>query len=262
MGNIRPATLRTRRTALTLVAAAAVAQTTKNSGHPVVHFEIGCRDRAKTEQFFKDLFGWPIQQNGSNIEPGRGIPGHITSLGHEPHHYTTFYVEVEDVQAYLDKATALGGKTLVPAIKTPAFTFAWISDPEGNTLGLINPQPRKSGAEGQAGQPVVHFEIGCRDRAKTAQFYADLFSWNVSQGGPVSMIDAPGGRGIPGHITALGHEPYHYTMFYVEVDDVRAYLDKATALGGKMLVPPIKTPAFTFAWFSDLEGNTIGLIKS
>jgi len=50
-------------------------------------------------------------------------------------------------------------------------------------------------------------------------------------------------------------------MFYVEVEDVQAYLDKAVALGGKMLVPAVKTPAGTFAWFSDPDGNMIGLLK-
>jgi predicted enzyme related to lactoylglutathione lyase len=62
-------------------------------------------------------------------------------------------------------------------------------------------------------------------------------------------------------MVSLGHEPRHYTMFYVEVDDIQACLDKATALGGKTLVPPIKIPTGTFAWFSDLDGNMIGLLK-
>ena len=107
--------------------------------------------------------------------------------------------------------------------------------------------------------PIVHFEIGCKDRAKTARFFTDLFGWHVEDG-PAATINT-GGGGIPGHITSLGHEPQHYTIFYVEVDDVQAYLDKATALGGKMLVPPIKIPTGMFAWFSDIEGNTIGLLK-
>jgi hypothetical protein len=42
---------------------------------------------------------------------------------------------------------------------------------------------------------------------------------------------------------------------------VKAYLDKALTLGGKMLVPPITLPTGTFAWFADPEGNTIGLWK-
>ena len=110
------------------------------------------------------------------------------------------------------------------------------------------------------GHPIVHFEIGCRDRAKTQQFFTDLFGWQI-QGGPAGVIDTASQRGIPGHITSLGHEPHHYTMFYVEVDDVQAYLDKATTLGGKTLVPPIKIPTGTFAWLADLDGNTIGLLK-
>lgn len=111
------------------------------------------------------------------------------------------------------------------------------------------------------GHPVVHFEIGYRDQAKTERFFADLFGWHIQQNGPASTIDTASQQGIPGHITSLSHEPHHYTMFYVEVDDVQAYLDKAAALGGKTLVPPIKIPTGTFAWLSDLDGNTIGLLK-
>jgi predicted enzyme related to lactoylglutathione lyase len=70
------------------------------------------------------------------------------------------------------------------------------------------------------------------------------------------------GSGIGGHITALGHEPSHYTIFYVEVDDVQAYLDKAERLGGKVLVPPVDIRTGTFAWMGDPDGNTIGLWKT
>ena len=111
------------------------------------------------------------------------------------------------------------------------------------------------------GKPVVHFEIGCRDIPKTEAFYSELFGWTAQAAGPASMIDTGSQSGIQGHMTALGHEPYHYTIFYVEVEDVQAYIDKATALGGKMLVPPISIPAGTFAWIADPDGNTVGLWK-
>jgi len=107
--------------------------------------------------------------------------------------------------------------------------------------------------------PVVHFEIGCRDSKKTQEFYGSLFGWKIAEAGPAAMIDT--GGGITGHITALGHEPQHYTIFYVEVEDVQAYLDKATRLGGKILVPPAEIPTGTFAWMQDPEGNTVGLWK-
>ena len=75
------------------------------------------------------------------------------------------------------------------------------------------------------------------------------------------MIDTASGQGIQGHISSLGHEPHQYTIVYVQVDNVQAYLDRATALGGKTLVPPVTIPNGTFAWFSDPGGNTIGLWK-
>jgi uncharacterized protein len=112
------------------------------------------------------------------------------------------------------------------------------------------------------GQPVIHFEIGCRDSAKTAKFFADLFDWQTQSMGPATMINTGSSTGIQGHISSLGHEPFNYTTFYVQVDDVQAYLDKATALGGRMVVPPVEIPTGTFAWFADPEGNTIGLWKA
>ena len=108
--------------------------------------------------------------------------------------------------------------------------------------------------------PVVHFEIGCRDTAKTREFFSGLFGWQIDSG-PMGAVNTGSAEGVQGHITALGHEPFQYTTFYVEVEDVQAYLDKATALGGKMVVPPVKIPTGTFAWFSDPDGNTIGLLQ-
>ncbi|HET7105436.1 MAG TPA: VOC family protein [Candidatus Acidoferrum sp.] len=111
------------------------------------------------------------------------------------------------------------------------------------------------------GHPVVHFEIGCRNLQKTQDFYSQMFDWKMQPMGPAAMIAGETG-GIAGHMSALGHEPHHYTIFYVEVDDVGAYLKKAEGLGGKTLVPPVKIPTGTFAWMQDPEGNTVGLWKS
>ena len=106
--------------------------------------------------------------------------------------------------------------------------------------------------------PVVHFEIGCQNREKAAEFYRAVFDWDIA---PPPLGTVKTGSGIEGHLTALGHEPHHYTMFYVEVADVAAALEKVKSLGGKTLVPPIKIPTGTFAWFADLDGNTIGLLQ-
>ena len=111
------------------------------------------------------------------------------------------------------------------------------------------------------GRPVVHFEIGCRDMQKTQEFYAQMFGWNIQPMGPAGMV-APESGGIGGHISSLGHEPHNYTVFYVDVEDVAAALQKAESLGGKTIIPPIKIPTGTFAWMQDPEGNTVGLWKN
>jgi predicted enzyme related to lactoylglutathione lyase len=111
------------------------------------------------------------------------------------------------------------------------------------------------------GKPVVHFEIGCRDREKTGAFYGALFDWTIQPMGSTSTIDSGGGRGIPGQITSLGHEPHHYTIFYVEVDNIAAHLEKVESLGGKRIVGPVRIPTGHFAWFSDPEGNVVGLLQ-
>lgn len=111
--------------------------------------------------------------------------------------------------------------------------------------------------------PVVHFEIGCRDLGKTDGFYTSMFDWNTSDYGPLSRsIDTKTKEGIQGFITALGHEPHNYVMMYVTVDDVKASVEKAVQLGGTELVPPTEIPGIgTFAWIADPDGNQVGLWK-
>jgi uncharacterized protein len=108
--------------------------------------------------------------------------------------------------------------------------------------------------------PVVHFEIGCQDKGKTGDFYRRIFGWVIDPG-PMGLIDTGSAAGIAGHIAALGHEPHQFTHFYVETDNVAASLQKVEAEGGKVIVPPVQIPAGTFAWFADVEGNTVGLWK-
>ncbi len=111
-------------------------------------------------------------------------------------------------------------------------------------------------------QPVVHFEIGGRDTEKSQAFFRDLFDWKIEMQGPAAMINTGSEIGIHGHISSLGHEPHNYVTVYVQVDDLQAYLDKAENLGGKMIIPPTDIPGMgAFAWFADIDGNTIGLWK-
>jgi uncharacterized protein len=83
----------------------------------------------------------------------------------------------------------------------------------------------------------------------------------VDDAGDSSAFTTNAGRGIDGHLAALGHEPLAYTIIDVEVDDLDATLARAAELGGATLVGPMAIPDGTFAWLSDPQGNTIGVIQ-
>ncbi|HEV3003664.1 MAG TPA: VOC family protein [Pirellulales bacterium] len=113
-------------------------------GCPIVHFEIGCRNAEKTARFYTELLDWKTTPYGPaqmvDTQDPAGIRGHINSLGHEPHNYVAIYAQVDDLQAYIDKAQRLGGKMLVPPTEVPTMGhFAWIADPEGTVFGLWKP---------------------------------------------------------------------------------------------------------------------------
>ncbi len=113
---------------------------------PVVHFEIAGRDRKKSEKFYSDLFGWEIKtyegmDYGMVDAAGeKSIGGGIgpTPPGGGP--YVTFYVMVPDLQASLDKAEKMGGKTVLPVSPIPGVGHcAMFTDPDGNMIGLFKP---------------------------------------------------------------------------------------------------------------------------
>jgi len=113
------------------------------------------------------------------------------------------------------------------------------------------------------GQPVVHWEIGSNNAQELHGFYAEMFGWKIDTSNPqYAMVSTGGQGGIDGGIMQNGEGIPPYLTFYVQVDDLQSYLDRAARLGGKTIVPPTPIPDVgAFALFSDPEGHTIGLLK-
>lgn len=111
------------------------------------------------------------------------------------------------------------------------------------------------------GNPVVHFEIGCRDLSTITGFYSKLFGWTPTSIPMASLLQTNNPEGIQGHITSLGHEPHNYTIFYIQVENINDSLAQIESAGGRQLIGPVTLPdGKQFAWFKDPEGNTAGLI--
>jgi predicted enzyme related to lactoylglutathione lyase len=110
--------------------------------NPVVHFEIMGTDAARTQAYYRDLFGWEINADnpmnyGIVTAGGVGIGGGVgaTPMGNK---MVTVYVQVPDPQAALDRAVQLGGQVVMPVTEIPGMvTFALFSDPDGNVVGIV-----------------------------------------------------------------------------------------------------------------------------
>jgi uncharacterized protein len=119
-------------------------------GAAVVHFEIVGKDTSTLASFYSGLFDWKVDTdnpvgygvvsrednlNSEGIGIGGGMMGGMTDeyAGH-----VTFYVEVPDVDAALDKAASLGGTRLMGPDQVPGGpVIGQFQDPEGHLIGVI-----------------------------------------------------------------------------------------------------------------------------
>jgi predicted enzyme related to lactoylglutathione lyase len=110
----------------------------------------------------------------------------------------------------------------------------------------------------------MQWQIVARNPARAAEFYTKLFDWEVNANNALNYrtVDTGSERGINGGIWPAPPEGHGVVSLYVEVDDVQAYVAKAAALGGTVLVPPQKLPdGDEMAVLLDPEGIALGVFK-
>jgi len=113
-------------------------------GAPVVHFEIMGGKGSELETFYAELFGWKINSNNpmkyGAIETAawpKSIGGGV-GPAHDGNRRVSIYVQVEDLQATLDRVERLGGTTVLPPSQVPGGPkLAMFADPAGNITGLL-----------------------------------------------------------------------------------------------------------------------------
>jgi uncharacterized protein len=112
------------------------------------------------------------------------------------------------------------------------------------------------------GAPVTWFEINTSDAKGAGDFYGTIFGWKlqVLEEANYALVDV-GVKGAIGGGIGEAQGP-NQVVFYIEVDDPKAYLDRIEQAGGKTVVPVTETDMVTFAQFSDPQGNVVGLVKS
>ncbi len=113
-------------------------------GRPVVHWEMWSEDPERAGSFYEQVFGWKVRaipgMDYGLVETGGkgGINGGIMKPKSGPWPAKlTFYVDVDDLDAYAEKIRQAGGKIVVDKMDVPGVgQLSLFEDPDGRVLGL------------------------------------------------------------------------------------------------------------------------------
>lgn len=113
-------------------------------GQPVVQWQILAKNPEGLVEFYRQLFSWevntdnPLGYRQIDTASEKGINGGIWPAPPEGHSMVQLFVEVDDVQKFIEKAEEFGGSTIIPRQILPeGDEMAIIRDPEGLAVGLM-----------------------------------------------------------------------------------------------------------------------------
>jgi uncharacterized protein len=116
--------------------------------------ELATSDVDGAISFYSGLFGWELEEIDTGGGPrywtirhegaAAGRNGGIRALGPAeegvPPNWVPYF-GTESVEASLERASELGGSTLVPPMEVPAGRFAGVRDPQGAAFSLFEGEP-------------------------------------------------------------------------------------------------------------------------
>jgi predicted enzyme related to lactoylglutathione lyase len=129
----------------------------------VVHFEMPYDDPDRLSKFYKEAFGWGMQNLGSAMggyvlatttetdnrgpkKPGAINGGFFAKDPQWPPH-TSVVIEVDNLAASMKKVQSAGGQILGEPMEIPGIgNYVAITDSEGNRVGVLQPPPRPAAA--------------------------------------------------------------------------------------------------------------------
>ena len=115
----------------------------------IVHFEIPADDPQRASAFYRDALGWEVSRwgdepywlvrAGEDDEPGAN--GALVARG-DLHRAPVLIAGVADIDSALRRVESCGGTVAQGKLPVPGMGWsAYVLDPEGNTIGLFQPDP-------------------------------------------------------------------------------------------------------------------------
>ncbi len=195
------------------------------------------------------------------------LPDHLKDRGVPPHWLG--YVAVDDVDATVARVEQLGGSVHAPAADIPDVgRYAVVTDPHGATFGLMRWQEAMAGPEPEQMAPgrTGWHELMAGQGEEAFAFYSTLFGWQKGMAmdmGPMGVYQlfSFDGRDIGGMMTKPQAVPMPFWLYYINVDDIDAAVERLVTRGGQVLNGPMEVPGG--AWIvqaNDPQGAMFALV--
>lgn len=247
-----------------------------------IWYELLTPDASAAAQFYQGLLGWQVSDNPEyrEITASEGMVGgmlpltpEMTGAGARP--AWLGYIAVDDVDAAVERVTAAGGRTLMPARDMEGVgRFALVTDPQGAPFYVIRAIPPQGAAD-----PTSHAfaaerpmrghcawnELSSDDPAAAWRFYGELFRW-VKDGdldmGPLGRYEfIRHGFMLGAIMPRMPQMPVSAWTFYFRVPDIDAAHDYVRQNGGRVLQEPIEIPGGEYSMnVMDPQGAAVGLV--
>src|SRR3954464_3199760 len=104
---------------------------------------------------------------------------------------------------------------------------------------------------------VNYFPIGSAQPEQARGVYGSLFDWSFGETSPAAYQTVNGDQGGLWDTSGMGAGSW--AIFYVQVDDVKAAIERAEELGGSVAVPFVDNGDIEFAHLVDPQGNRFGV---
>jgi uncharacterized protein len=231
-----------------------------NSHGRFVWYELITTDVPAAMTFYRTVMGWDawdasvrgktciLFSDGKAAVSGLApLSADATNTGASPS--WVGYVAVDDVDATAGRITCLGGAVSIPPMNAADISrFSIFDDPQTARLALFKwlqarqEPPLDSGAPGRVGW----HELLAADCDKSWAFYSALFGWQRNDADVIEgegyLLFSAGGETIGGMFTKPKTLPNPLWLYYFNIRDIDATLERVKTGGGQILDGPLEVP--------------------
>jgi len=108
---------------------------------------------------------------------------------------------------------------------------------------------------------ICYVEMPAQDIARSADFYAKVFGWNIRQRGDGATAFDDGVEVSGTWVVGRPPSTQPGLLFYIMVDSVEGTIEKVIANGGELVQPVGADAPEITARFRDPGGNIVGLYQ-